>query len=118
MRTTSTLLVLLPILVACATPPLPSESALRVQVHRQTSNLLDKCRRLEAVVVRAPIGSMGWDMSALDIATVTAEGMAREQVALAGGDTVVLTTRDWVRLNPTDKLITAVQLQGVGFKCN
>jgi hypothetical protein len=118
MRTTWTLLTLPLLLVACATAPPPSETALRVQVHRQNSTLLDKCKRLEAVTVRVPAGGTGWDMSPLQIATVTAEGKAREQVAMAGGDTLVLTTADWLKLNPTDRLFTAVQVQGIGFKCN
>jgi hypothetical protein len=111
-------LLTLPLWVACATAPLPSETALKVQVHRQTSNLLDKCKRLDPVSVRVPTGGTGWDMNPIQIATVTAEGKAREAVALAGGDTLVLTTADWVRLNPTDKLVTAVQVQGIGFKCH
>lgn len=118
MRPTWILLTLPVLLTACATAPLPSETALQVQVQRQTSNLLDKCKRLDPVTVRVPTGSTGWDMNPLEIAVVTAEGKAREQVALAGGDTLVLTTADWVKLNPSDRLVTAVQVQGIGFKCN
>lgn len=105
-----------PLLVACATPLMPSERVLSVQVHRQTSSLLDKCLRLAPVSVRGQ-GSIGMNHSALDIARINAEQKARETVADAGGDTVVLTTADMVSFTPGMPAIAVVQVQGVGFRC-
>lgn len=110
------LVIAVPLWAACAAPLMPNERALSVQIHRQTSNLLDKCQRIASISVRGQ-GSMGMTMSALDMATINAEQMAREKVADAGGDTVVLTTVDMVSLTPGMPAVATVQVQGVGFRC-
>jgi len=115
-RTITLLAIATPLWVGCATPEMPSEKVLSVQVHRQTSTLLDKCQRLAQVSVRGQ-GSMGMTLSALDIATLNAEQKAREKVADAGGDTVVLTTADMVSIAPGMPAVVTVQVQGVGFRC-
>ena len=116
MRTIWALLAL-PLWTACATAPLPSESALRVQVHRQTSNLLDRCKRLEPVSVRGQ-GSMGMTQSPVEIATINAELRVRELVANAGGDTVVFLSPDLVSFQPGMPAVATVQVHGVGFRCH
>jgi hypothetical protein len=84
------------LLAGCATPPFASESALKVQVQRQYSTMLEACKRLDPVTARIEMGSTGWTHNPYEIATITAENQIREKVAAAGGDTVVFTTRDVV----------------------
>ena len=105
-----------PLWAACATPQMPNEQVLSVQVHRQTSTLLDKCHRLAPVSVRGQ-GSIGMTKSALEIATINAEQKAREQVAELGGDTIVFTTWDVVSVAAGLPAVATVQVQGIGFRC-
>lgn len=105
------------IFAGCATPPFASEAALKVQVQRQYSTMLDKCKRLEAMAVRVDLGPMGWVHSPIDIATITAENKIREQVSAAGGDTVVFTTMDLVQPGQGASSEAGVQVQAQGFRC-
>ena len=61
---------------------MPNEQVLSVQVHRQTSTLLDKCHRLAPVSVRGQgsIGMTTWDVVSVAaglpaVATVQVQGI-------------------------------------------
>lgn len=105
------------LLAGCATPPFASESALKVQIQRQYSTMLDVCKRLDPVTARVEMGSTGWTHNPYEIATITAENQIREKVAAAGGDTVVFTTRDVVPPNQSKSTNAGVQIQALGFRC-
>lgn len=103
--------------VGCASPPLQTEKALQVQLHRQTSNLLDKCTRLGPISVRAK-GSTGTIHTPFQMATAAAELAAREMTRESGGDTLVLLQTDEVSFQPGFPPISTAQVQGIAFKCN
>lgn len=117
LRNIALLAIVTPLWIACAAPPFASERALTVQVQRQFSTILDKCKRLDPVTVRVATGPTGWVHNPIEIAAIAAENQAREQVAAAGGDVIVFTTLDRLQGNPTSRLVTGVQVQGVGFRC-
>lgn len=106
-----------PLWVACAAPPFASEAALRVHVQRQFSTILDRCHRLDSVTVRVATGRTGWNHNPIEIAAIAAENQAREKVAAAGGDVIVFTTMDRLQGDPSSRIVTGVQVQGVGFHC-
>lgn len=105
------------VLSGCAAPKFASEMALKVQVQRQYSTMLDKCMKLEPLMVREELGPMGWTQSPMEIAVKNAENKIRELVATAGGDTVVFTTMDLVQPNQTGASKVGVQVQALGFRC-
>jgi hypothetical protein len=108
-------------LVACSSVPQMTERALMVQVHRQNSVLLDKCKRLGPVTTRGE-GSATFNApnaSPDQLAIYAAEIQAREQVLNMGGDTLVLLQTDLVSVvKGLPAAVFTMQLQGIALKCN
>lgn len=116
-RNIALLAIATPLWVGCAAPPTASQAALQVQVHRQTSNLLDKCQRLGPVTVTAD-GSTGAVHTPQEMAQMNAELKVRERTLELGGDTVVFLQADLVSLQKGLPPIAKVQVQALALRCN
>ena len=76
-------------LFGCAAEPIVSQKALKVQLQRQNSGLLNQCKLLAPLTTTAS----GWRF-APSYAVENASIKAREQTADLGGDTVVILNMD------------------------
>jgi hypothetical protein len=114
-------LMLLPLtgfLAACsATLPVLSDRAQQVQVHRESTNLVEKCKRLDLITARAQGAYSLQIPSPVIAAQLNAESEAREITARLGGDTLVLLRPDIVGAPSSLSTVVTVQVNGVAFKC-
>ncbi len=100
LRASPHLFLLMASLVAgCAS--VPSQVA-KVQIHRQTSTLLDECKKVGPVMT----DTRGGPFNFMDVA----ETAAREETLRLGGDSVAL-------LNVERHVLGRIVLQGVAYKC-
>jgi hypothetical protein len=90
-----------------------SDRAAKVQVQRQMSTLLDKCKNLGPITGEAIANEKAWS---IDRGVQQAEANGRDKVAEIGGDTfVVLNTDDFNGFGLSSNNKTVVQ--GVAMKC-
>lgn len=90
-----------------------SDRAAKVQIQRQMSTLLDKCKNLGPITGEAIANEKAWS---LDRGVQQAEANGRDKVAELGGDTfVVLNTDEYYGIAFSSKNKTVVQ--GVAMRC-
>lgn len=98
------LLVVVSLIVGGCASPYPTDKAAKIQVHRQVSTLVAKCKNLGPIEGRSGGPLMGWME-----AQMIAENQAREMVVDKGGDTLVI-----LNIDGSGSKLT---LQGTAMKC-
>lgn len=100
----SVALVVLLAITACASPPVMTDKAARIQVHRQGSTMIPNCKIVGPITTTAD----GWNLApsyAVEKGTIK----ARENASDKGGDSLII-----LNMDSTGDILT---IQASALKC-